>query len=189
MKILLVILAGLLILLVGLYVYLGGLRKVNASVRYEGGDLLFYVDIKGDYKQSATVMDKVYYALLNDYQIETTKGFGIYYDDPQTTAKEELRSEAGCILEEEHSEHYDDISNRFKMTSFPEDRYILAEFPYKTKASVMMSVFKVYPALNKYAKLKGWCIDTPVMEIYDLPNHKILYRKEIRKLNKKGNDH
>lgn len=183
MKILLFIIAGILILLAGLYVYLGGFRKVNTTVRYEGGELLVYEDIKGDYKQSAAVMDKVYYALLNDYQIETTKGFGIYYDDPQTTAKEELRSEAGCILEEEHTEHYDDISNRFKMTGFPEDRYILAEFPYKTKASVMMSVFKVYPALNNYAKQNGWSLDTPVMEIYDIPNHKILYRKEIKELN------
>jgi hypothetical protein len=44
--------------------------------------------------------------------------------------------------------------------------------------SIIFSLIKVYPALNKYAeehKLHGGT----VMEIYDMPNKKIFYRQEI----------
>ncbi len=189
MKMALYILAVIVIILVGVYTYWGGFERVDVSVHYEGGEFLVYEEIKGDYKQSAAVMDKIYYSLLNDYKIETTKGFGIYYDNPQITDKDKLRSEAGCILNGKYTEHYEDINSRFKMKIFPRDRYIIAEFPYKSKVSVLLSVFKVYPALNKYAKQNAWCLDTPVMEIYDVPNNRILYRKEIKELNKKGTDH
>jgi len=40
---------------------------------------------------------------------------------------------------------------------------------------------KVYPALNKFAKQNGFNEESAVMEIYDVPNKKILYRKEIIK--------
>ena len=40
---------------------------------------------------------------------------------------------------------------------------------------------KVYPALNKYAIQNGYNEEGLVMEIYDIPNNKILYRKELNK--------
>lgn len=45
--------------------------------------------------------------------------------------------------------------------------------------SVMFSVMKVYPALQKYISKKGFKEEGAVIEIYDIPNKKILYRKEI----------
>jgi effector-binding domain-containing protein len=44
--------------------------------------------------------------------------------------------------------------------------------------SIMISVIKVYPALMKYVKDNGYSEIGPIMEIYDMPNNKILYRKE-----------
>jgi hypothetical protein len=40
---------------------------------------------------------------------------------------------------------------------------------------------KVYPVLNNFVKLNGFKEDSFVMEIYDIPNNKILYRKELIK--------
>ena len=42
----------------------------------------------------------------------------------------------------------------------------------------MFGIMKVYPALDKYLKEHKYS-DSPIMEIYDVPNKKIIYRKEI----------
>ena len=55
--------------------------------------------LTGDYRQSGELMDKIYYSLLNDYKIETYKGYGKYFDNPKKTEKSNLRSEAGCVVE------------------------------------------------------------------------------------------
>jgi hypothetical protein len=39
------------------------------------------------------------------------------------------------------------------------------------------SLIKVYPALNKFALENGLSDDSAVMEIYDIPNKKIIYQK------------
>jgi hypothetical protein len=44
--------------------------------------------------------------------------------------------------------------------------------------SIIMSVLKIYPDLIKYVKNNGYSENGPIMEIYDIPNNKILYRKE-----------
>jgi len=125
-------------------------------------------------------MDKVYYSLLNDYKIETFKGFGIYYDNPQKVEKSKLRSEIGCIIENKDLDKIKDLPSNFKIKVLPEKEYITTVFPFKGKMSIMVSLMKVYPALGKFAQkheLKGGA----VMEIYDMPNKKIYYRQEIIK--------
>ena len=86
-KIILVVLAILVIALAGFYAYYGGFKKINISVSKTGGDILIYEVIQGDYKQSGVIMDKIYYALLNEDNIETFKGFGLYFDNPQKVEK------------------------------------------------------------------------------------------------------
>ncbi|MBC8754100.1 GyrI-like domain-containing protein [Kordia sp. YSTF-M3] len=180
-KIILIVLAILVIALVAFYAYYGGFKKIDVSVAKAGGDVIIYEEIQGDYKQSGVIMDKIYYALLNEDNIETFKGFGIYYDNPQKVEKSKLRSEAGCILEEKDIDKLPMLENKYTIRTFPEKEYMITEFPYKGKISIFFSIMKVYPALNKYAKLNGYQEDTPVMEIYDIPNNKILYRKELIK--------
>jgi hypothetical protein len=38
---------------------------------------------------------------------------------------------------------------------------------------------KVYPAIEKFVEENGYKKEGAVMEIYDVPNKKIVYRKEI----------
>jgi hypothetical protein len=61
----------------------------------------------------------------------------------------------------------------------PEQRNIISEFPYKGKLSVLFSIMKVYPALSKFAIMNGFDEESAIIEIYDIPNKKIFYRKEI----------
>lgn len=181
MKIVLITLLALAGLLLVAYAWLGGFTKVNVSEEIQGGETLVFKEVRGDYKKSGKMMDEVYYDLLNNEKIETTMGFGIYYDNPKEVETAELRSDAGCILTEADVDKAENLKEKYQVKRFPEGKYVVAEFPFRSKMSVMMSIMKVYPALSKFCEEKGYQTDTPVMEIYDVPNKKILYRKEIKK--------
>jgi hypothetical protein len=45
----------------------------------------------------------------------------------------------------------------------------------------MVSIMKVYPALAKFANYNGINQEGSIIEIYDIHNGKIMYRKEIIK--------
>lgn len=169
---------------VAFYAYYGGFIKPKISVITSGGETLIYEKIEGDYNQSGVVMDKIYYSLLNEDQIETYKGFGIYYDNPQKVAVNKLRSEAGCILEAKDLAKLPELHKKYAIRTFPTVKYLVTEFPYQNKMSVFFSIMKVYPALNKFALENGFSEDSAVMEIYDVPNKKIIYRKAIEEKNK-----
>jgi hypothetical protein len=179
MKSVLLIVVAIIIVIVIFYGYFGGFKKVVVQINEQGGETLVYEKITGDYRQSGVVMDKVYNTLLEKYNTETFKGFGIYYDNPQKVEKSKLRSEAGCIIEEKDIEKLSDLPASFSTKIFPRKKYITTEFPYKGKMSVLFSIMKVYPALGKFATENNLNDDGAVMEIYDIPNKKIYYRKEI----------
>ena len=164
-----------------IYSYYGGFKKLEIKVSEKGGETVAYESILGDYRQSGVVMDKIYYSLLNNENIETYKGYGKYFDNPKRVEKDKLRSEAGCIIETKDLGKIDKLESKFKIQELPVEDYITTEFPYKGKASVFVSIMKVYPALSNYAEKKGYDIDGAVIEIYDIPNKKILYRKELKK--------
>jgi hypothetical protein len=180
MKAVLITIIFLIALLALFLAWLGAFRTVKVFSDVQGGETLVYEPIKGDYRQSAAVMDRIYYRLLKEEKIETFKGFGIYFDDPRKVEKHELRSEAGCIIEPADLGKALAIEGKYQMKVFPVDDYLVAEFPYKNKLSVFVSLFKVYPALNSYAEMNGLSPEGFVMEIYDIPNKKIVYRKKIR---------
>jgi len=167
------------IFLIIIYAYYGGFKKVNFQPAIQGGEILVYEEVLGDYAQSGAVMDRVYNSLLKREKIETFKGFGIYYDNPKEVEKSKLRSMVGCILEKNDSAKLNGLKKNYKIKSCRKGTYITAEFPFKGKMSVMIGILKVYPAMNKYIKVNRLSEKGAVMEIYDMPNKKILYRKEI----------
>ncbi len=179
MKILLIVIISLIVVLVFMYGYYGGFKKLNIQVTSQGGETVVYEDILGDYRQTGIVMDKVYYELLNDYKIETFKGYGKYIDNPKKTETSKLRSEAGCIIENKDLEEFSGLSVNFNKKILPVKKYITTEFPYKGKISVFFSIIRVYPLLNKFAMENNMNDTGAVTEIYDIPNKRILYRKEI----------
>jgi hypothetical protein len=178
MKILLIVIVSALIVCIVAYAYYGGFRSLKIQIAEQGGEFVVYDTIIGDYRQSGVIMDKVYYALLNDYKIETYKGFGKYYDNPKKVEKSKLRSESGCIIEPKDVETAK-ASGLFKTQVLPKQRYIVAEFPYKGKMSVIFSLMKVYPALSKFCTMNGFNEEGAIIEIYDIPHKKVFYRKEI----------
>lgn len=169
----------LILLITGFYAYYGGFTKPDILITECGSEVLIYKKAEGDYKKSGEIGNEIYYSLLNEDKVETYKGFGVYYDNPRKTETSKLRFEAGCILEEKDYDKLSVLEKKYLTRTFPSKKYITAEFPYKGKASVIFGVMKVIPALAKYAVKKGYDEDGAIMEIYDVPNQKIFYRKEI----------
>lgn len=179
MKIVLVAIICIVVICLIVYSYYSGFKRLNIQIAETGGETVVYESITGDYKQSGVVMDKIYYALLNDHKIETYKGYGKYMDNPQKVEKSRLRSEAGCVIEPRDLEKISELPAELKSKTLPVQNYIVTEFPYKGKLSVMFSIMKVYPALSKFAEANGFDSEGAVSELYDIPNKKIIYRKEM----------
>ncbi len=178
MKITLIIILVIIAAIIIFGAYAGMFAKVEISQNTEGGEWLVYEDMTGPYKNSPKIMDKIYKELLEDEKIDTYKGFGIYYDDPKQVKEAKLRSRLGCIIESKDEDKIEMLKKKYQLMQFPNKKYIVSSFPYRTKASVIFSLLKVYPALNKYAE-KNNLTGGPVMEIYDIPNKKIYYRMEL----------
>ena len=180
MKVVLIVVAILVVLFIVIYAYYGGFKKISFKIENQGGELVVYESFTGDYSQTAKVGDKVYYALLNDEKLETFKGIGIYYDNPKKVEKSKLRAESGCIVENTDSATIARLAEKYKLKTLPQSEFIVTEFPFKGKLSVLLGIMKVYPALEKFSEEHGY-IESPITEIYDVPNKKIIYRKEAIK--------
>ena len=179
MKITLIIIGIILVFVSIVFIYYGGFTQMTCRIEKQGGEILVYKQMTGDYAKSAKLMDEIYYTLRNDFGIETFKGFGIYHDNPKDVEKSKLRSEIGCIIEEKDSPKLTHIKEVLKIKTFPEKSYIVVEFPSKGKLSILFGIMKVYPAMDKFVETNGYKKEGAVMEIYDVPNKKIVYRKEI----------
>lgn len=179
-KILFTVLAVVIIGLTAAYVYYGGFKTVHFEEKETGGELFVYEDVIGDYNQSPVYMDSVYYSLIHNFNIETTRGAGLYFDNPQDVEKSKLRSRVGCLLDTTpDSLTLVKIRERHKVEELPRQKYIVTEFPHRGTMSVFVGLMKVYPAMNKYLEEKSYKDNTPVMEIYDVPSQRIIYRKAV----------
>jgi len=166
-----------LLLVVILMIYLvhfGLFSAVKISKKNIGPYLLVYKKHVGDYKNVGPIMDALYYDLKENFKIETTKGFGLYYDNQKDVQKDKLRSIVGCIVENKSINEIAALGDKYGINSFPNSECIVAEFHYHGKMSIIIGVIRVYPKLSAYLKEHKYN-PSPIMELYDQPNNKIEY--------------
>ena len=123
-------------------------------------------------------MDKIYSRLLGEDAVETTRGFGLYYDNPKKVKKENLRSIVGCILENEDADKIEYLKKRYKIKKYPPSKSVIAEFPFKGTPSIFMGILKVYPKITKYMEQHNYAM-VPIMEIYDSSHKTISYVESV----------
>ena len=160
--------------LAGVLSYYGLFSSIQVAERDVGPYLLVYTKHIGDYNEVAPVMDKVYSDLKDHYDIETTKGFGLYYDNPQEVTKEKLRSIVGCIVEGKSMTDLRDVREKYGVIEYPLSKSVVADFPHKGYLSIVIGVMKVYPKLNEYIQERKYD-QNPIMELYDQPNKRTEY--------------
>ena len=162
-------------LILGLFLARNGLfATVEIAEKDAGPYLMVYARHIGDYKNVAPVMDALYHDLKDNFGIATTRGFGLYYDNPQEVAAEELRSIVGCIVDDKTIEELTEAGIKYQVAMYPASPSIVAQFPYKSQLSIILGIFKVYPKLDEYLTQQN-APKVPIIELYDQPNEKIQY--------------
>ncbi|MDR0927387.1 MAG: hypothetical protein LBO69_06430 [Ignavibacteria bacterium] len=176
LKIILIIVAVIIAVCIGITAYYGGFHTVEFATSEQGGEILVYEDFTGDYSRTGEVTGRVYNKLKNDFGIETTKGFGYYFDNPDLVEASKCRAQIGCILNPSDSGRIEELSKAFKIRIFPKGQYTFTDFPYKGMASIFVGMMKVYPEYTKLADTSKADLKGPLMEIYDVANETITYR-------------
>lgn len=172
--IVLMVFVGLVLALVLGLARFGLFAKVRVEEAQAGPYVFVYQKHIGAYKNVGPVMEGVVQSLKNDFGIETTKGFGMYFDNPREVAQEKLRSVVGCIVEGKSSEDLLEVRKKFSVREFPVSQSVVVDFPFSGKMSILLGVFKVYPVLGKYVE-EHQLKKTPIVEIYDAPSKTIRY--------------
>lgn len=149
------------------------------EVKEEGDEIIVFQQVEGHYHLTDSVMKEAFNELYEINGIVVTKGFGIYFDDPQKAGETKVKFEAGCIVEDKDSLQLLNISKKFQIEKTPFQEYIVSDFPLKGRMSIMIGMYKVYPKLNNFCKKNGYETDVPVMEIYDRVEKRIHYRRKL----------
>ncbi|MCX6781843.1 MAG: hypothetical protein NTW66_01885 [Candidatus Magasanikbacteria bacterium] len=172
-KIVLGILAVIIVAALGYAYYVGFFAKIAVEEKEMGPYVLVYEEHRGAYKDIGIVMDKVYKSLLAD-GVETTRGMGIYYNNPQNTPEADLRSIGGSLIEEKDMDKLPVLEKKYKVMRIEKQKSIVVEFPYINQWSIMAGVMRVYSVMSKYIADHNYQTKEMV-EIYDMPNGKIQY--------------
>ncbi|MGE5480291.1 MAG: hypothetical protein ACM3U1_07660 [Chloroflexota bacterium] len=179
MKILKYVLIGLGVIIVAVFgylIYLGIFASVDIRKGTEGGELLVYERVVGNFSKVGEPMERISKTLKDKYGLENVDCMAIYYDNPEQVPQEKLRSDAGCLIPAGVKVDTAALARKFSVKLIPRKEYIITDFPYHGTPSIFVSVMKVYPALKKYFaenKVNG---EFQIAEIYDMKQVKIRYR-------------
>ena len=164
-------------LLVVWLAWTGFFTEVKVSEASFGPLIMVYEENTGPYEGSKNIIKQVS-GILKKENIETTKSFAIYYDDPKITALDSLRSIAGKIIEPSDTTKIKSAGSNYKIMHFPAKRYAIAEIKNRGALSAFAGSVKVYAALDRFMKGNEYP-PTPTMEIFDR-NKTIRYLREIK---------
>ena len=154
--------------------YLGMFSTLEPYEKVMGPYTFVYEDFTGPYKDTGPVFDKVYKGLEKD-GIKTTRGIGIYYDNPSDVPAEKLRSKCGSIIEDDIDlKKLEKLKGKYKVMTIEKTQSVVVNFPIKNAMSYMVGPMKCYPALMKYSKEKKLEMKNHAYELYDMPE-KITY--------------
>ncbi len=162
------------VIIISFLLYMGFFASAKIEEKEEGGYIVVGMNFTGPYSKAGQYIGGVD-TKLKALGIVSTKGFGIYYDDPKTTPPEKCRSFVGNILDKKKIAEIKDIqSHGLKIDSIPKAKSVVIEFPIKNMISFMIGPMKIYPVLTKYMKEKKY---KPVLsfEVYDNTEKKIIF--------------
>lgn len=174
MKKILIVLAIIIVSLLTFYWYIGGFESLEVKKGAAGGYLVAGLNHTGAYHTVGTTMEKAD-SMLRSIGIECTKGFGIYYDNPEATPEEELRSYVGNIIENADQAQIENMKAAgLRVDSIANKNALIVEMKTRSNLSYMIGPMKAYPLLNEKVKSEG-CTPSLAFEIYDVPAKKAFY--------------
>jgi DNA gyrase inhibitor GyrI len=120
----------------GLY-YFGIVQEIKINEQEVGPFKVVYETHIGDYSEVGVIQEKIYSSLVSD-GINTTKSFGIYYDNPDNTDKDKLRSEIGVIIESGDYSKITGLKGKYNVKDISKTKNVVIDFPYRNKFSIII---------------------------------------------------
>ena len=174
LKITFLVITVLAVIVIAFLAYAGMFTKIAVVEKEMGGFVVAGKDVTGPYMNVGPAMCSVD-STLKANGVMCTRGFGIYYDNPNSVAPEKCRSFVGNILDTADSATLIKIKAAgLRIDSVAKKMSVVIDYPSPNNMSYMIGPMKAYPALNKYITEKKIA---PVLslEIYDVPAKKTYY--------------
>jgi DNA gyrase inhibitor GyrI len=173
MKTVLVILGVLLGIAVSIFSFYGLFAPVKIQEKEMGPYIFVMKKNIGAYKDVGPLIDEMYRD-LKEVDIMTSRGLGIYYDDPKVTPEGKTRSIIGRILEDIDPSKVIELEKKYPIGELPKTNYLVVEFPFKGLPSIIIGIYRVYPKIARYMKSHE-IPKMPIIEVYEPEAQKILY--------------
>ena len=165
-----------LVFVVFLLYYAGMFDRITMSVRTTGQLHVVCRDNIGPYKGTRYVMYDVFKYLTDKRNMHPMAGIGIFYDNPNVVAEKDLHSKAGCVVDSLPQ----DVAAPYEALTLDSMRAVVGEFKIRSALSNFSGTLKFYSGLGKYAHKNNIVVGSPIIEVYDMTAHKILYIAPIK---------
>ncbi len=180
LKIVGIIVLSVIVLVILWLMYMGMFSKLIVQEKEMGPYTMAFEKFIGPYSQTKVAFDNVYNK-LKDKGFKTSKGIGIYYDDPTKVPAKELRSDCGSIIEENDLLRLIELQGVVEIKTISAGNCLVTVMPIKNSLSYMFGPMKAYGAMIKYAKEKNIELGLEASyEIYDMPNKMIYYVFQVK---------
>jgi DNA gyrase inhibitor GyrI len=173
MKTVIVILGILIGIAASVFSFYGLFAPVNIQEKEIGPYMFVMKKNVGAYKDVGPIMDEMY-SDLKEADIVTSKGLGIYYDDPKVTPEDKTRCIIGRILDGVDPSKMIELEKKYTIGELPQTNYLVVEFPFKGLPSIIIGIYRVYPKIARYMKAHE-IPKMPIIEVYEPEVQKILY--------------
>jgi hypothetical protein len=129
-----------------------------------------YKEYRGSYSTIGYRINDVLNSVKSDKNIKVNGRFTLFYDNPNHMPTDSLRSICGIFTDSLIS-----VKHPLKTADYKKNYCIVGKFPIRSFFSYSTGLYKFYPALEKYCKVKRIHLSGPVMELIDTKNKTILF--------------
>ena len=158
--------------------YIGLFSEVVIEEMTMGPYSYAYVSHTGPYKDVLTPMEDLKLK-LREAGFTPTRGFGVYYDDPQKIAANDLESDVGALIPENEFDKIEVNQDNFNFQTIEASDYLVAEFKIKNAVAGMFIPVKVNYVLSRYLKKNNLPYPSKVIEIFETNPDRILFLMEF----------
>jgi hypothetical protein len=176
MRIIGIIIIVLFAFFLGASFYAGMFDRLSLEVAEVGPYPIVYRENKGPYDGVKFALHDVYQYLKTKRMQWTTKGIGVFYDDPRTVKPRDLRSIAGCVTDTLLT----NLATPYKSQVLPKTRAIVGTFRIRSFLSNATGTEKYYSSKDTFAKKNNVQLTGPVIELFDMGARRVFYIAPVK---------
>ncbi len=156
--------------LAGVFYYAGMFDTLVVTFEPRGPFKLIYREYRGPYKGTRFVMNAVKRYVNDNLHLQTDTGFAVFYDNPQSTDPDSLRSIGGIV-----SDSPGPVQVPYKNGIFKRTDAVVGHFYLRSFFSYSTGSYKFYSKLPRFITEKSVEPTGSVMEIYDRAQRSIWF--------------